>query len=148
MRCLVTAGKHVKNIRAIPRQPPITKIKGLLEAVFSVESTPSLCSEDRRPAESSSVHLSEVKWSEVKWSEVKWSEVKWSEVKWSEVKWSEVVGWLTRWQRHDHGSWRIFIVKSHYQEMSSENIAEKETQRSQLKKEDALTSTYMRIRGI
>jgi hypothetical protein len=31
MRCLVTAGKHVNNIRAIARQPPITTIEKLLE---------------------------------------------------------------------------------------------------------------------
>jgi hypothetical protein len=51
MRCLVTAGKHVNDIRAIARQPPITTEK-LLEAVFSVGSarsyiarTPGLLSE-------------------------------------------------------------------------------------------------------
>jgi hypothetical protein len=45
---LVTAGKHVKNIRAIARQPPITKIEELLKAVFSAGSGPDLYSEDPR----------------------------------------------------------------------------------------------------
>jgi hypothetical protein len=45
--------------------------------VFSVWSAPGPYGKVPRPAESSSVQLSEVKWSEVKWSEVKWSEVKW-----------------------------------------------------------------------
>jgi hypothetical protein len=44
------AGKHVNNICAIARQPPITAVVGLLEAVFSVGSTPRLYSEDPRPA--------------------------------------------------------------------------------------------------
>jgi hypothetical protein len=57
MCCLVTAGKHVNNIRAIARQPPIT-VEGLLEAVFSVGSAPRLYSEDSRLAEA--VQLSEV----------------------------------------------------------------------------------------
>jgi hypothetical protein len=51
MRCLVAAGKHVSNIRAIARQPPMTKIRKLLEAVSSVGSAPRLYSEDPRPAE-------------------------------------------------------------------------------------------------
>jgi hypothetical protein len=42
MRYLVTAGKHVNDIRAIARQPFITTIEGLLEVVFSVESAPRL----------------------------------------------------------------------------------------------------------
>jgi hypothetical protein len=33
LRCLATAGKHVNNIRAIARQPPITTEK-LVKAVF------------------------------------------------------------------------------------------------------------------
>jgi hypothetical protein len=56
---LVTDGKHVNNIQAIAWQPPITKIQGLLEAVFSVGSVPRLYSEDPSPAER--VELSEVK---------------------------------------------------------------------------------------
>jgi hypothetical protein len=43
MRCLVAAGKHVNDIRAIVRQPPITTEK-LLEAAFSVGSAPRLYS--------------------------------------------------------------------------------------------------------
>jgi hypothetical protein len=37
MRCLVTAGKHVNNIRAIAMEPPIETIEGLLKAVFSLD---------------------------------------------------------------------------------------------------------------
>jgi hypothetical protein len=48
---LVVAGKHVNDIRTVVRQPPITTIEELLEAVFSVESAPRLFSEDPRPAE-------------------------------------------------------------------------------------------------
>jgi hypothetical protein len=59
MRCLVTAGKHINDIRFIARQPPITTIDGLLDAVFSVRSAPKVCREDPRPAEV--VELSEVK---------------------------------------------------------------------------------------
>jgi hypothetical protein len=51
MRCLVTAGKHVNNIRDIGRQPSITTIEGLLEAAFSVGSDPRLYSEETRPAQ-------------------------------------------------------------------------------------------------
>jgi hypothetical protein len=51
MRCLVTDGKHVNNIRANARQPPITITEKGLEAVFSVGSAPRLYSEDPRPAE-------------------------------------------------------------------------------------------------
>jgi hypothetical protein len=47
---LVEAGKHVNDIRAIVRQPPIT-IGKLMEAVFSVVSAPRPYSEDPRPAE-------------------------------------------------------------------------------------------------
>jgi hypothetical protein len=43
---LVTAGKHVNNNRAVARQPPITTIEELLEAVFSVESAPRLYNEE------------------------------------------------------------------------------------------------------
>jgi hypothetical protein len=46
MRYLVTVGKHVGNIRAIVRQPPITTIEGLLKAAFSAGSAPRLYSED------------------------------------------------------------------------------------------------------
>jgi hypothetical protein len=49
MSCLITAGKHVNNIRGIARQPPITTLEGLLEAVFPVGSAPRLYSEDPRP---------------------------------------------------------------------------------------------------
>jgi hypothetical protein len=55
MRCLVTAGKRVSNIRAIARQPPITTIEGLLEAVFTVGSAPKLYSQESRSSEDSSV---------------------------------------------------------------------------------------------
>jgi hypothetical protein len=51
MRCLVTAGKHINNIQAIARQPPITTIEELLRAVFSVGSAPGLYNEDPRPAQ-------------------------------------------------------------------------------------------------
>jgi hypothetical protein len=50
MHCLVTAGKHVNNIRALARQPPITTIE-LLGAVFSVGSAPRLYNEEPRPTE-------------------------------------------------------------------------------------------------
>jgi hypothetical protein len=50
MRYLVAAGKHVNDIRAI-RQPPITTIEKLLDAVFSVRFAPRLYVEDPRPAE-------------------------------------------------------------------------------------------------
>jgi hypothetical protein len=56
IRCLVTVGKHVNDIRAIARQPPITT-EGLLEAVFSVGSAPRWT-----PGPLSAVQLSEVKW--------------------------------------------------------------------------------------
>jgi hypothetical protein len=39
---LVTADKHVNDNGAITRQPPITTIEKLLEAVFSVGSAPRL----------------------------------------------------------------------------------------------------------
>jgi hypothetical protein len=51
MLCLVTAGKHVNDIRAIARQPPTTTIEKLLKAVFSVGSSPRLYNENLRPAE-------------------------------------------------------------------------------------------------
>jgi hypothetical protein len=50
MRCLVTAGKHVNNIRAIASQPPITTIEGLLEALFSIGSSPRLHNDDTSQA--------------------------------------------------------------------------------------------------
>jgi hypothetical protein len=52
-RSLVTANKHVNNIRAIAWQPPITT-EGLLEAVFSTGPAPRLYDEDLKPAECSS----------------------------------------------------------------------------------------------
>jgi hypothetical protein len=55
MRCLVVGGKHVSDIRAVARQPPITTIEKLLEAVFGVGSSLRLYSEDPRPAELFSV---------------------------------------------------------------------------------------------
>jgi hypothetical protein len=55
--CLVTASKHVNDIRAIARQSPMT-IEGLLEAVISIGSTPRLYSED--PGWLKAVQLSEV----------------------------------------------------------------------------------------
>jgi hypothetical protein len=45
------ASKHVNNIRVIARQPPITTIEKLLEAMFSVGPVPRMYYEDRRPAE-------------------------------------------------------------------------------------------------
>jgi hypothetical protein len=48
---MVTAGKHVTDIRAIARQPPITT-EELLEAVFSVGAAPRLYNKDLRPADS------------------------------------------------------------------------------------------------
>jgi hypothetical protein len=53
MRCWVTVGKHVNDIRTIARQPPITTIDKLLEAVFSVVSTPRIYSEDPRQCRAS-----------------------------------------------------------------------------------------------
>jgi hypothetical protein len=47
---VVATDKHVNDIRAI-RQPPVTTIEKLLEAVYSVGSAPRLYSEDPRPAE-------------------------------------------------------------------------------------------------
>jgi hypothetical protein len=55
MRCVVTVGKHINDIRDIARQQNITTIDELLEAVFSVSSAPRLYSEVPRPAEFSSV---------------------------------------------------------------------------------------------
>jgi hypothetical protein len=49
--CLATDSKHVNDIWAIAGQLPITTIAKLLEAVFSVGSTPKLYNEDPRPAE-------------------------------------------------------------------------------------------------
>jgi hypothetical protein len=61
MPCLVTADKHVNDIRAIARHPPITKIEGLLEAVFSVGCAPRLYTEDTSRDAISCQQLSEVK---------------------------------------------------------------------------------------
>jgi hypothetical protein len=41
MHCLATADKHINDIRAIARQPPMKTIEGVLEAMFSVESAPA-----------------------------------------------------------------------------------------------------------
>jgi hypothetical protein len=51
MCCLVAAGKHVNNIQAVVRQPPITTIEKLLDEVFSVGSALRLYSKDSRQAE-------------------------------------------------------------------------------------------------
>jgi hypothetical protein len=51
MSCLVTTHKHVNSTRAIVRQPSITTIEELLNAVFSVRSAPELYNEDPRPAQ-------------------------------------------------------------------------------------------------
>jgi hypothetical protein len=51
MCCLVAAGKHVNDIQAVARQPPITTIEKLMEAVFTVGSILRLYSKDPRPAE-------------------------------------------------------------------------------------------------
>jgi hypothetical protein len=67
MCCLVTAGKHINNIQATARQPPITIVEGLLEAVFSVGSAL------KQEPQSSWVQCSAFQFSWVKWSEVKWS---------------------------------------------------------------------------
>jgi hypothetical protein len=53
---LVTARKHVNNIRAIARQPPIKIIEELLEVVFSVTSALRLYNEDPRPATQAAVN--------------------------------------------------------------------------------------------
>jgi hypothetical protein len=50
MCCSVTVGKHVNEIRANGRQPPIT-IEKLLDAMFSFGSSPRLYKEDPRSAE-------------------------------------------------------------------------------------------------
>jgi hypothetical protein len=50
--------KHVNNIRAIARQPPIITIEGLLDAVFFVGSAPKVYSEDHRPAEAVQLKVS------------------------------------------------------------------------------------------
>jgi hypothetical protein len=49
--CFVVADKHVNDIRAIVRQPPITIKEKLLEAVFAAGFDPRLYSEDPRPDE-------------------------------------------------------------------------------------------------
>jgi hypothetical protein len=59
MRYLVTAAKHMKNIRAIVKQTPITIIEELLESVFSVRSGRGYIT--RTPGRLSAVQLSEVK---------------------------------------------------------------------------------------
>jgi hypothetical protein len=43
---LVTVGKHINNIRAISRKPPITTTDKLLETVFSARSVQSGYKED------------------------------------------------------------------------------------------------------
>jgi hypothetical protein len=61
MHCLLTAGKHVNNIRANARQPPITTVE-LLGAVFSVGSVPGIYNDDLRPAEGiEGVHLRDIR---------------------------------------------------------------------------------------
>jgi hypothetical protein len=71
VRCLVTAGKHVNNIRAIARNPPITTIEGLLKAVFSVSSAPWPHTEDSRRAIQFSRGLA-VEWSSARKADKKW----------------------------------------------------------------------------
>jgi hypothetical protein len=51
MCCLVTAGKHVYNIRAIARQSPIITIEELVAAISCVGCAPRLYSGDPTPAE-------------------------------------------------------------------------------------------------
>jgi hypothetical protein len=51
MLYLVTAGKHVNNIRDIARKPLINVVEGLLEAMFSVGSATWLYSEEPRLSE-------------------------------------------------------------------------------------------------
>jgi hypothetical protein len=58
MRCLVTAGKHIKNIRLIARQPPIITIDVPLEAAF-------VLGPPRGHIASNPGRLSAVQWSEV-----------------------------------------------------------------------------------
>jgi hypothetical protein len=48
---MVAAGELINYAGAITRQPPITTIEKLLEAVLSVASAPRLYSEDPRLAE-------------------------------------------------------------------------------------------------
>jgi hypothetical protein len=55
MCCLVIINKHVNDIRALSRRPPITTVEKVLETVFSVGSVPRLYSEHPWPAEFSSV---------------------------------------------------------------------------------------------
>jgi hypothetical protein len=103
MCCLVTVSKHVNNIWAIARQPPVTIIKGLWNRCFLLGLPWGYIA--RPPGRLRAVQLSEVElswvelswvelsWVElsgVEWSGVEWSGVEWSGVKWSEVKWSEV----------------------------------------------------------
>jgi hypothetical protein len=62
MRCLVAAGKHVNDIRAIARQPSITTIGEKLGAVFSVGSAPGLYNEDPGPVQGIvRVHLRDIR---------------------------------------------------------------------------------------
>jgi hypothetical protein len=53
MRCFVTAGKHVNNIRAtsIARYAPIATTEKMSKEVFSVKSVPELYNENTRPAQ-------------------------------------------------------------------------------------------------
>jgi hypothetical protein len=55
MRCLVKACKHVNDILAVARQPPITTIEGLLKVVFPVGSAPALNNENFRPTQGTAV---------------------------------------------------------------------------------------------
>jgi hypothetical protein len=63
---LVEAGKQVNAPRTVARQPPITTIEKLFEAVFSVGSAPRLYSEDPRPAEW--VQLRDIHWIVATWA--------------------------------------------------------------------------------
>jgi hypothetical protein len=59
---MVTAGKHINNIRAIARQPSITTIEELLRAVFSFGSVQKLYDQDPRPAQGIEiVHLRNIR---------------------------------------------------------------------------------------
>jgi hypothetical protein len=51
MRCFVTAGEHVNNIRAIARQPSMTTIQDLLQAMFPVGVVSGIYNEDPSSAQ-------------------------------------------------------------------------------------------------
>jgi hypothetical protein len=62
--CLVMAGKHVNNIRALSKQPSMTTVEKLLKTLFSAGSAPMLYNPYPRSAEImiAKVQLSIVRW--------------------------------------------------------------------------------------